>query len=160
MKDFDPYILVSLVFIILIVILAIYLFSAKAERRKITLTNEKGTQVAVDAEVADSSATQMKGLMGKSSLGEDEGMLFVFNHDDMHSFWMLNTTIPLEAIHFASNGTVVDIISMQPCGFNVTSCKIYTPKAPSRFVLEVNAGFAEKNGISIGNSSFDPGQLS
>ncbi len=138
---------------LIIIILISYIVTAKGERRRIILVNGEGDEIGVDAEIADTQATMAKGLMGRASLGENEGMLFVFNRAGVHSFWMMNTTIPLEAIFFDDGGNVVDVIRMEPCGLNITRCRFYTPKAPARYALEANRGFSEKNGIVCGNSS-------
>lgn len=141
-----------IILFLLFLILIIYLASAKAERRRITITNQDGSSVNITAEIAASLPVQMKGLMGRKSLGQDDGMLFVFNASGYPSFWMLNTTIPLDAIFFDDNGTVVDILQMAPCGFNITKCPTYAPKAPARYVLEVNQGQAKDMNITIGKS--------
>jgi hypothetical protein len=79
-------------------------------------------------------------------------MLFIMDKPALHGFWMFNTTIPLDAIHIAENGTVVDIIGMEPCGLNITNCPTYYPKEKSMYILEVNKDFAEKNKIVVGKS--------
>ncbi|MCI0559378.1 MAG: DUF192 domain-containing protein, partial [Nitrososphaera sp.] len=116
------------------------------------LINSEGNEIAVYAEIANNTVTRAKGLMGRTSLAENEGMLFIFDKPAYYGFWMLNTTIPLDAIHIAENGTVVDVIKMQPCGLNVTKCPTYPPREKSKYVLEVNQGFSEKNKITIGKS--------
>ncbi len=135
----------------LALLVLLYFILARGPVRKVTFTNANGSEVSVSAEVADNPFTRTKGLMGRSSLGEDEGMLFVFDKPGIHSFWMLNTTIPLDAIHISENGTVVDILQMEPCGLNVTNCPSYKPAKPAKYVLEVNKGFAARHGIVIGS---------
>lgn len=149
MKDYEITILLAA---ILLIALLLYFAAVKGERKRITLINADGSEVPVEVEIANSTATRMKGLMGRQSLGENDGMLFVFDQPGIYSFWMLNTTIPLEAIHIAENGTVADIIEMEPCGLNITSCKTYPPRAPARYVLEVNQDFSKRHGVEIGKS--------
>jgi uncharacterized protein len=146
----NTYEIIAVVAIIILLVLAIYFVTAKGDRRKVTITNADGSSVVVDAEIANTTATRAKGLMGRSSLGETEGMLFVFDKPGVYPFWMFNTTIPLEAIHVSENGTVVDIIEMEPCG--ITACKLYPPKAPALYVLEVNQNFSQKHGVQVGSS--------
>ncbi|MFN7990706.1 MAG: DUF192 domain-containing protein [Candidatus Micrarchaeia archaeon] len=143
----------------LLLILIFYFATAKGERKKISISNPGGAQTVVDVEIANSSVIRAKGLMGRTALPEGEGMLFVFDAPSIPGFWMLNTTIPLEAIHFSENGTVVDIIEMEPCGLNITNCPIYRPSKPSMYVLEVNAGFSKRHGIEKGESKLDPGGI-
>jgi uncharacterized protein len=139
----------------IILIMFIYLAMAKGDKRKLTLINSEGKQVFVDTEIADNMSAKMKGLMGRESLGKNEGMLFKFDKEQVQSFWMFNVTIPLDAIFFDSNGTVVDIIQMEPCGLNITKCRLYAPKKPAMHVLEVNKGFSKNNSILPGNSSLE-----
>jgi uncharacterized membrane protein (UPF0127 family) len=136
-------------------ILVFYFLSARGPVRKLVLAGSDGSMVSLSAEIADNPVTRAKGLMGRSSLGENEGMLFVFDSPGIYSFWMLNTSIPLDAIHIAENGTVVDIIQMEPCGLNVTKCPSYPGKAPAKYVLEVNQGFAKRHGIKTGSSKLE-----
>ena len=65
-------------------------------------------------EVADSSEKRTVGLMGRESLGEDRGMLFVFESEHTLSFWMKNTLIPLDIVFVDENLTVVDVQTMRP----------------------------------------------
>jgi uncharacterized membrane protein (UPF0127 family) len=123
----------------------------KKETGKIEIINKDGKSVFIEVELANTTVKQMKGLMFRNSLGANEGMLFVFSGEQYRTFWMMNTTIALDAIHISANGSVVDIIQMDPCK-SLVFCKRYTPKAKGKYVLEVNQGFAEKNGIEIGNS--------
>ncbi|HSB47484.1 MAG TPA: DUF192 domain-containing protein [Candidatus Bilamarchaeum sp.] len=149
MKGYEVAVIVAAV---ILVILIVYFATAKGEKRKLTLVNADGKEIAVYAEIANSTATRAKGLMGRTSLPENDGMLFIFAKPDFYGFWMLNTSIPLDAIHFDADGTVVDVIPMKPCGFNITACPNYLPRAKSMYVLEVNQGFAEMNGIEIKKS--------
>ncbi len=106
-----------------------------------------GTKVSV--EVPETPAEMAKGLMYKEHLDDDAGMLFVFDKAGIHSFWMKNTLIPLDMIFIDSDNKIVDIMTAEPC--EKASCKSYSPKTDSKYVLEVNAGFAEKHNIEIGD---------
>ena len=141
-----------LILIFLILLLITYFILVRGERKKISILNSDGSKISLDVEFANSTATSLKGLMGRSSLDENSGMLFIFDRPGTYGFWMLNTTIPLEAIHFNENFTVVDIVEMKPCGLNVIACKTYYPKEFSLYVLEVNSGFSKKHGVEIGKS--------
>ncbi len=148
----DTYEIIAVIALIILVALIVYLATAKGDKRSITILNADGSSISVEVELANTTATRAKGLMGRSSLGEDEGMLFVFDQEGKYPFWMLNTTLPLEAIHISGNGTVVDILEMDPCGLNVTACKLYSPKAAARYVLEVNQNFSERHGVQVGST--------
>jgi uncharacterized membrane protein (UPF0127 family) len=147
-----PELIYLVIILSVLLILVFYFATAKGEKRKVTLINSEGSEISVDVEVADNFTTKAKGLMFRESLGEHEGMLFVFDRMGIYSLWMMNTTIPLDAIYIAEDGSVVEIIGMEPCGLNVTKCRIYTPKAEAKYILEVNRGFSEKNMIEAGKS--------
>ena len=118
-------------------------------RKHIRIITASGKTVELDVEIADDPAKRMRGLMFRSSIGEYEGMLFMFDKSEKHRFWMVNTTIPLDAIHFDENMTVVDIVEMEPCP--LFPCEVYVPKKESRYVLEVNQGFSKKHNITEGS---------
>lgn len=105
-------------------------------------------QEIVDAELADEPAEWAKGLMNRTSLAEGHGMLFVFPDERRRSFWMKDTLIPLDIIFVSGSFEIVDIATLQPCAAD--PCPAYASKSPARYVLEVNAGFAEANSITIG----------
>jgi uncharacterized membrane protein (UPF0127 family) len=143
MKTNEILIIVGLVFLLMI---AFFIFSSKAGKKQITITTEEGKEIIVDAEIAKSIPDQMKGLMWRDKIGENEGMLFVFSTQRKQIFWMMNTTIPLEALHFSENGQLVDIVKMDPCK-SIMNCPQYVPKAEAKYVLEVKQGFSQKNKI-------------
>ncbi len=101
----------------------------------------------VNAELAQTREERSQGLMHREHL--EGGMLFVFESEGTHSFWMKNTLIPLDMIWIGKDMRVVHIEHAVPC--TTESCRSYTPSAPALYVLETNAGFAEKNGIRVGD---------
>lgn len=103
----------------------------------------------VHAEVAYSEDERAQGLMFREKLGDDNGMLFWFDRPDNYKFWMKNTLIPLDIIWIDENFKVVHIANAIPCVQE--NCPIYNPNANARYVLEVNGGFADENGISVGD---------
>ena len=102
----------------------------------------------VVVEVDDSPSERQVGLMNRAYLPEDAGMLFVFEDAGIHSFWMKNTKIPLDILWITDTWHVVEIQSMLPCVED--PCPVYTPAFPAKYALEVNKGWAEKNGIGPG----------
>jgi len=138
--------------IVLLIVLAIvavgYLSTLRIGGAKFTVVKIGDT--AVNAEIADTALKKMKGLMFRSSLGEIDGMLFLFDTEGYYGFWMMNTSIPLDIIWVNSTKHVVYIQeNAQPC--KLTSCPTYAPNAPAMYVLEVNAGFADKHSIKVGS---------
>ena len=137
-------------FIFLIVVVILFLYTQLSITRKtMKITTPSGKMVELNVEVVSDPVKRARGLMFRESLGENEGMLFVFEKSSKHGFWMVNTTIPLDAIHFNANKEVVDIIQMEPC--RILKCPTYYPKADSKYVLEVNQNFSRKNNITEGS---------
>ena len=93
-----------------------------------------------------------QGLSGRESLGEFEGMLFVFETPDFYEFWMKDMKFPIDIMWIHEDGEsirVVDIAEdVKPESFPV----LLKPKEESLYVLEVNAGFARAHNIHIGDS--------
>jgi uncharacterized membrane protein (UPF0127 family) len=107
---------------------------------------------SVMAEKADSLERRAAGLMGRTMLGEREGMLFYFEKTAYHSFWMYNTPLPLTIIFLDDRHNVVDIQDMEPClGKNADQCPFYTARFPARYALEVKRGFAARHRIRVGH---------
>ena len=117
---------------------------------RIVMTNYRGGEVTVYVELAETPDEVTIGLMHRESLDEDAGMLFIFEDEDFRYFWMKNTLIPLDMIFIDSTLTIVDIKKdVQPC--EADPCPLYPSADIAMYVLEVNAGFSEKNGIGIGD---------
>ena len=105
----------------------------------------------IHAELAQNPFARTRGLMFRKSLPADSGMLFVFPNEAIQSFWMKNTKIPLDLIFISVDDKIVDIKNnFLPC--TVDSCPVYQSVAPAKYVLEINAGEVEKEGINIGMS--------
>ncbi|MFH0955455.1 MAG: DUF192 domain-containing protein [Candidatus Micrarchaeota archaeon] len=102
----------------------------------------------LDLEIASTSQARETGLMNRSFLANNAGMLFVFDQTGKYSFWMKNTKIPLDMVWVDSNGWVVEIVSdAQPC--TVDSCPLLGGQKDARFVVEANAGFVRQNGVRL-----------
>lgn len=108
-------------------------------------------------ELARTSAEREKGLMFAAQLDKNSGMLFIFDKEDIHPFWMKNTLIPLDIIWIkenpsASSGQVVFISkNTQPCKSLI--CPAINPGSKAKYVLEINAGMVEEIGLKIGDTA-------
>jgi uncharacterized protein len=103
-------------------------------------------------ELADTSMEQSFGLMYRKSLDADTGMLFVFDSEEIHAFWMKNTLIPLDMIWMDSGRNIVYIYrNAQPCGDGL--CPAINPYRNAKYVLEVNSGTADKYRFSVGDNA-------
>jgi len=103
--------------------------------------------------VADISVTneqRTKGLSVKDGLAENEAMLFVFDNEAEHTFWMKDMKFPIDIIWIGSDKTIVYLEhNLQPCGYGVL-CPTYKPGQDSLYVLETVGGFAEKHDVVQG----------
>lgn len=102
------------------------------------------------AEVSATSEQRTRGLTVKNALAENESMLFVFDNQAKHKFWMKDMKFPIDIIWIGSDKSVIDIEkSLQPCNSGFL-CSTYEPDGDSLYVLETVSGFAQKHGIVKG----------
>ena len=120
--------------------------SASSGLSTLTILASNGKKVGVNVEIATTTAELEKGLMNRTAMGEDHGMLFVFPVEQQLSFWMKDTLIPLSVAFIDSNGRIVDIQDMQPQ--DLTN---HNSVEPAKYALEVNQGFFEKRGVKAGD---------
>lgn len=106
--------------------------------------------VLVNIEVADSPELQELGLMHRTSLEDDSGMLFLFFEESQSSFWMKDTLIPLSIAFFDRDGTILKIIDMEPCDSD--PCPSYDPDVTYQGALEVNKGAFDEWGVEVGDT--------
>ena len=115
----------------------------------LTIVSSTGQRIPVEVEVADTDAERQTGLMGRTVLPEDAGMLFVFEGEQALSFWMKDTLIPLSIAYMDTEGRIVDIQEMQPLDDVLPH---YVSAEPAQYALEVNQGFFEERGVTVGDS--------
>jgi len=99
----------------------------------------------VQAELAVTPEQQATGMMFRTSMGTNEGMLFVNDDAGVRCFWMRNTLVPLTIAFIADDGTIVNTADMEP-----RSEKSHCSAQPVRFALEMNLGWFAKRGIKPG----------
>jgi uncharacterized membrane protein (UPF0127 family) len=112
---------------------------------QIKIINANGGPVLLHAEIADTERLRVKGLMHRNNLGINNGMLFIFDSERLHQFWMKNTYIPLSIAFIGKNGIITEIFDMEPLDTTFTS-----PTLPSLYALETNRGWFQKNNIAKG----------
>jgi uncharacterized membrane protein (UPF0127 family) len=100
----------------------------------------------IQAEVASTPQARQVGLMNRTSMPTDSGMLFIFDQKATHCFWMSNTKIPLAIAFLADDGKIVNIEEMQAETLNN-----HCPKAPVRYALEMNRQWFSQRAISPGS---------
>jgi uncharacterized membrane protein (UPF0127 family) len=108
-----------------------------------------GTPVRrIAIEIAETDSARERGLMNRSQLAEQAGMLFVFDDEQPRRFWMRNTLIPLD-LFFVDDS--LRIVAVRPDNRPVSDAGIESG-APARYVVETRAGFARRWGIEEGHA--------
>lgn len=103
-------------------------------------------EIRVTLELARSPQEMQRGLMFRKELDEYAGMLFIYKKDGDHHFWMKNTYLPLDMLFISADGEVLGIVeNAEPLTTVSRSVGI-----PSRYVLELNAGFCRRHGVQVG----------
>ncbi len=108
----------------------------------------------IRAEVANTPETRRKGLMFRTRLAAQSGMIFIFPKERRISMWMKNTRIPLSVAFIDSSGRIVNIERMQP-----NSEKTHSSTGPAKYALEMNQGWFSENGVKSGHLVTGLGQL-
>ena len=117
----------------------------KMEMRDLTLEGKEKSAV-IKTEIARTDEELSRGLMYRTELADGEGMLFVFTRDDILSFWMKNTLIPLSIAFIASDGRILEIHDMEPGNLNpVRSGR------SARYALEVPQGWFNRIDLGVGD---------
>lgn len=101
----------------------------------------------IDIEIADNDEKRAEGLMYRTEMADNQGMLFIFPREEMQSFWMRNTGISLDILFVNADNKIVTIHNHT----ETYSDNSYPSTAPAKFVVEVNAGFCEKYNINEGD---------
>lgn len=103
-------------------------------------------------EIAKTMQERQEGLMFRKSLDKDSGMLFLFPEEDYYSFWMKNTSIPLDIIWIDLNKKIVYMKeNAQPCFEEF--CESFKPNKKSLYVLELNSGEIKKYNLKINDKA-------
>lgn len=103
--------------------------------------------LALDIEIADTREDITQGMMYRTQMAENRGMLFLMEDTKIQSFWMLNTLIPLDIIFLGEDRRIINIAADTP----PKSIESVSSTAPARYVLEINGGYAAKKGLQPGD---------
>ena len=149
-RAFKRFFLVCFLFLTMIFAIQTRIFAqsrAHFAKQKIQIGK---TQVIV--EIADTPEKTSYGLMHRHSLGENDGMLFIFPQEQPLSFWMKNTFIALSIGFFDKEKRLIEIKSMKPAKSEMqTQFETYTSSRPAQYALEMRPGWFEKNHIKVGD---------
>lgn len=117
------------------------------EDELVILDSNKVIKKKIDIEIADTEYDRELGLMFRNEMTDEQGMLFIFPFEDYQSFWMRNTYLPLDMIFIDSQKRIITIHK----NTIPLSEGSYRSSAPTKYVLEVNAGFTDKYQIQEGD---------
>ncbi len=125
---------------------------AKLAETKFPMGTIKLGDVTLDVQIAETDSQKTRGLMFQKQLQYDQGMIFVFNNEQIVPIWMLNMQFPLDIIWFDSSGNVVHIAkNVAPCksAIETATCTVDNGAGKNaKYVLEVTAGFVDKFNIT------------
>jgi len=106
--------------------------------------------IPITVTLAQTNAEITKGLGGKDGLKENEGMLFVFNKPDRYGFWMKDMKFSIDIVWIENNKVIFIQKSVSP----ETYPESFLPTEPASMVLELQSGFCDTHGVSVGDSFF------
>ena len=140
--------------LITILLLLTPLLSCKSKKlpvKDIKIVRQDGTEFTVKAEIAEKTEDRNHGFMERKNIPDGTGMLFVFEKDQILSFWMKNTPHPLSIAYIDSKGKIRNIYDMTPYSLSSIISTVSV-----RYALEVPQGWYKKNGITEGDTVILP----
>jgi len=143
-KRFNQIVILGFFLVLLIALISLFNLDSKPQSK--ICIKERCFYV----KLAVTQAEQDRGLMFRRYLSRDEGMLFIFNEESVHPFWMKNVILPLDIIWLNREHEVVFVSkNAQPCINDF--CENISPDKNSSYALEFNAGISDEIGIELGN---------
>lgn len=134
--------------IVVLLVAGVLPLTAQSKLPRGRATFPDGTVVAV--EIADTEPVRQQGLMFRTQLAPNEGMIFVFPEPGFYPFWMKNTLVALDMLWLDQQARVVSIArSVPPC--KADPCASYPPDGTASYVIEVVSGFARQHGMKVGD---------
>jgi uncharacterized membrane protein (UPF0127 family) len=118
---------------------------AVLETKIISIHTASGT-VSIEAELARTARERQTGLMFRKELKDDKGMLFIFENDEVQSFWMKNTLIPLSIAFIYYDGTILEIKDLYPHDLSA----VHSSRSV-RYALEAPRGWFARAGVASGD---------
>ena len=135
---------------LLIILSALMLWGCLPDNSQLTIEQADGNVLTFTVESALNAKDQEHGLMNRKHMGDDAGMLFVFESESFRSFWMKDTLIPLDILFINKRG-VIGHIHRHATPNDLTSIP---SQMPTMYALEINGGMSAKLGINIGDKVF------
>ena len=125
--------------------------SKKLPVKDIKIICQDGREFTISAEIAEKTEDRNHGFMERKNIPDGTGMLFVFERDQILSFWMKNTPHPLSIAYIDSKGKIRNIYDMTPYSLSSIVSTVSV-----RYALEVPQGWYKKNGITEGDAVILP----
>lgn len=122
-------------------------FAFAQQPQKLPVTSLTAGIHVIKAEVAATEANRQQGLMFREKMGQNEGMVFLFEQPAPICMWMKNTLIPLSVAFIDADGKIINIEDMQP-----RSTESHCAKKPARYALEMNQGWFKQKNIKPGTA--------
>ncbi|HBR69043.1 MAG TPA: DUF192 domain-containing protein [Rhodospirillaceae bacterium] len=133
--------------VVLVVFVAFAVTGLASPSSTLTIQSANGAKHVFKVEVARTREEMAQGLMNRTELAADAGMVFLFEDEDYRSFWMKNTLIPLDIIFIGKDGTIRHI---HPMALPLDETPVPSG-APAAAVLEINGGKTQALGIAVGD---------
>ncbi len=131
---------------LLLINTAIYAAPKKLKTTTLTITKADSTTITVVSEIARKPEERNYGFMNRKKIPDGTGMIFIFEQDQILSFWMKNTPHPLSIAYIDSKGKIRNIIDMSPYSLEPICSTISV-----RYALEVPQGWFKSNNIKEGD---------
>lgn len=123
------------------------------DKPKVKTTNISVKSLNVTAEIASTPTARRNGLSKRESMPFNQGMLFVFENKAQYGIWMKDMKFAIDIIWLDENKRIVDIIANVPpeSGKKDNQLTIYKPRTSALYIMEINAGLSDLNGLQIGD---------
>ncbi len=132
--------------LLILTVFSVSCTSKKLPKTTLQIKKADGTSVSVVAEIAKTPEQRNFGFMERKNIPDGTGMIFIFDRDQILSFWMKNTPHPLSIAYIDSNGKIRNIFDMTPFSLSPIESTVSV-----RYALEVPQGWYEKNNIAPGD---------
>lgn len=121
------------------------------DSRTVQFLSDDSIAATVTVEIADTPDERKQGLMNRTELPDNHGMLFIFPNERPRTFWMKNTEIPLDIIFLDAQRRVINVEQANPePDIPPENMTLYTSDRPAQYVIELEQGFAERHDIGPG----------
>lgn len=143
-RPLTTFLLVAGAVAILVAVAVSYIVTAFQPRTEVVVGSQPYRLI-----VADDDTSRVKGLSGVEELKKDDGLLMVFDEDDLHGIWMKDMLVPLDIIWLDANKKVIYIV--QDAKPELSTDTIFTPRKPARYVVELPSGSVRQHGVRVGH---------